>query len=132
MGEEFKTMNIEKKDNKYPGGSIYITLKDHNRLAELMNDKLLSLKQIAYTHVDIAERDKKILYLINDVLLTDTTNVSIPSKYIKKVDVVPAGNMPYFKTAMPNVLLLKISTKDPVMHIRGNNFNEYPIPALSN
>lgn len=107
------------KDQKYPNGAVFISLKDHSTVGKLLKDKLLSLYDILNLNTAKADRHKPVIYIIDEKLLTDTANVRIPAMFIKNVSVVKAAETPYFKTALPNVLLMRISTKPPKLIIRG-------------
>jgi hypothetical protein len=114
------------KDSKYPNGVIWIKLKDHAILEKLLTDKWLSLSDIAKENLESSERNKPVLYLLNDKLLTDTTGIRIPSLCVSKVMVTKASETNYFKTVLPNVLLMMITTTtfpkpDPAqIRLRGN------------
>jgi hypothetical protein len=108
------------KDNPlYPNGAIYITLKDHSIANRLLQDKLLSLNNIWEANISGADKHKPVLYLVDDKLLTDTVGVRIPSAFVRNVTVVKAAETAYFRTALPNVLLMRISTKPQTIILRG-------------
>jgi hypothetical protein len=107
------------KDVKYPNGAVFISFKDHTLVDKLLKDKILSLNDIRNANVAKADMRKPVIYLIDDKLLTDTANVRIPSMLVRYVTVVKAAETAYFKTALPNVLLMRISTKPPQLRIRG-------------
>ncbi|WP_147321979.1 hypothetical protein [Mucilaginibacter conchicola] len=107
-----------KKDLKYPDGVIFITLKNHKKLTDLINDRLISLKEIADVNIAMADKKKPLLYIMDDKILTDTNRVRIPSKHFYKVDVIKASDLPYFKVAMPELLILKIITKPEPIYLR--------------
>jgi hypothetical protein len=112
------------KDSKYPNGVIWIKLKDHAILEKLLNDKWLSLSDIAKENLESIERNKPVLYLLNGKLLTDTTGIRIPSLCLGKILVTKASETNYLKTVLPNVLIMMITTTtfpkpDPV-RLRGN------------
>lgn len=115
---DIASINIS-KDPIYPDGAVFITLKDHNTFTKLRQDKWLSLGDIAKTNITVTDKRKPVLYLLDDKLLTDTAGVRIPSALVKKVTVVKATETPYFKTALPNVLLMMVSTKPEELRIRG-------------
>ncbi|MBD1387516.1 hypothetical protein IDJ75_19685 [Mucilaginibacter rigui] len=107
-----------KKDKVYQQGAIYITLKKHNTLVDLLKDKRMSLNDILIANLSENKGNKSILYFIDEKLITDTLGVRIPSKYVKKVTIIKAEEMPYFKSAFPDTILMMISTKPPVVYIR--------------
>jgi hypothetical protein len=115
---DIASINVS-RDPGYPNGAIFITLKDHNIITKLRQDKLLSLSDIAKTNIPAADIRKPVLYLLDDKLLTDTVGVRIPSTFVKKVTITKASETAYFKTALPNVLLMMISTKPEQIMIRG-------------
>lgn len=117
---DIASINVN-KDKQYPNGAIFIKLKDHNILTKILEDKPLSIKDIWKANIPEAEKRRTVLYMLDDKLLTDTAAVRIPSMFVKKVTVVKASEMPYFKTALPNVLLMRISTKPEQIMIRGND-----------
>jgi hypothetical protein len=107
------------KNQQYPDGVVYATLKDHNMALKLLRSPLLSLNDIAKANVPQAERSKPVLFMVDDKLLTDTAGVRIPSFFVYHVKVTKATETAYFKTALPDVLLMMISTKPSVAYIRG-------------
>jgi hypothetical protein len=107
------------KNLQYPVGVIYITLKDHSEFTKLLQAPLLSLNDIAKTNIPEPERLKPILFILDDKLLTDTVAIRIPSICVHKVTIVRAAETAYFKTVLPDVLLMMVSTKPPVIMIRG-------------
>ncbi|WPU93469.1 hypothetical protein SNE25_29570 [Mucilaginibacter sabulilitoris] len=116
--DEISDVHVDKNE-KYPNGALFISLKDHSIVGKLLKDKLLSLNDIRSANTAKADRHKAVIYIIDDKLLTDTANVRIPAMFVKNVSVVKAAETPYFKTALPNVLLMRISTKPPQLRIRG-------------
>lgn len=86
--------------------------------SKLVQSKLLSLNEITNTNLGEFNRTNPILYILNDKLLTDTTGVRIPAMCLTKVTVLKASETAYFKIALPNVLLLMISTKPIVSRNR--------------
>jgi hypothetical protein len=115
---DIASLNIN-RDPIYPNGAVFITLKDHNTFTKLRQDKLLSLNDIAKTNIPATDKRKPVLYLLDDKLLTDTAGVRIPFTFVKKVTIIKAAETPYFKTALPNVLLMMITTKPEELRIRG-------------
>lgn len=116
--DEIANVHID-KDKTYPHGAIFITLKDHRKLAEMLQDKLLSISDITKANISPSEKNNQVIYLLDDKLLTDTAGIRVPSKFVRQVTLIKANETAYFKTALPNVLLMKISTKPPVIRIRG-------------
>jgi hypothetical protein len=117
--DDIAAVNVYKDAKLYPNGAVFIALKDHTIVNKLLNDKLLSLNDIFKANVHEPDRRKPVVYLINDELLTDTSNIRIPSIFVKYVTIVKASETPYFKTALPNILLMKISTRPPTIRLRG-------------
>jgi hypothetical protein len=103
---------------KYPNGAMFIKLKDHKLLKELMNDKQLSLHDIVKARVEPSEFSKPVIYFLNDKLLTDTARIRIPATRVYAVTITRAAETAYFKTAFPKSLIVTISTHPPVMYIR--------------
>nr|WP_294790763.1 hypothetical protein [uncultured Mucilaginibacter sp.] len=106
---------------EFPNGVIYVTSKDKQKTQNLLKSPLLSLKDIVKANLGAREQSKPIIFLLDGALLTDTANVRIPALAIYSVKVARSDEAPYFKTALPNVLLLKIATKPPVIMIRGES-----------
>ncbi|MEO8884965.1 MAG: hypothetical protein ABI367_02810 [Mucilaginibacter sp.] len=117
--QEINSMNIP-HDPKYPDGIIYITLKDHSTLQTLLMSKRLSLQNLADKYIAKADKGKPIIYMLNGTLITDTANVRVLAERYYNVQVTKASEMPYFKKAFPNMLLLKVSTHRSIT-IRGDN-----------
>lgn len=115
---QIKKITIE-RDARHKNGAIYITLKNHKVLDSLLNDRQLSLQEILNSNVKADEQKNKALFIWDDKLITDTTNIHFPSKKITRVTVIKASEMPYFKTAFPDMLIVMVSTKPPVIYIRG-------------
>lgn len=112
-------VNIDvRSKEKFPNGVIYVTSKDKQKTLKLLKSPLLSLKDIVKAKVASVDLSKPIIFLLDGALLTDTTNVRIPSLAVYSVELA-GEDAPYFKTALPNVLLLKIATKPPVLMIKG-------------
>jgi len=104
--------NIDiRKDSKYPQGVGSITLKDHKLLFKILSTAPLSLGAIADTYITISDKHKPILFLLNDKLLTDTSGVIIPDICLEKIVIAKASQLPYFKTTLPDALLMMITTK---------------------
>jgi hypothetical protein len=116
--DEVANIHVD-KNKTYPNGVIFITLKDHRKLAEMLQDKLLSISDITKANISPSEKNSPVIYLLDDKLLTDTAGIRIPSKFVRQVTLTKADETAYFKTALPNVLLMKIATKPPVIMIRG-------------
>jgi hypothetical protein len=102
-----KSMNVV--NNSYPG-IVYITLKDHNSIKNLTRAKKLSLKQLTDAHVAKADKRRPIIYLMDHVLVTDTTGIRIPTEKFYSIQVIKAADTPYLKQAFPDALLLTVST----------------------
>ncbi len=117
--DDILSVDVQRKA-EFPDGVIYITTKDKQKTQNLLKSPLLSLKDIVKANIAPGKQSKPIVFLLDGALLTDTANVRIPSLAIYSVKVASADEAPYFKTALPNVLLLKIATKPPVM-IRGES-----------
>ena len=105
---------------EFPNGVIYITTKNKQQTQALLKSPLLSLADIAKTNLPPSLRSKPIIFQLDGVMITDTANVRIPALAIKGIIIKAAADMPYFKTALPNVVLLMISTKPPTIMIRGD------------
>lgn len=110
----FKTTDIKDlkvgKNEKYPDGALYITLKDPTIVPALKKGKVLSLKDIADKYVSPADKGKPIIYVLDNRLLTDTAHISISAEHYYGVEIHKASETRYFKQVLPNVLLLMIST----------------------
>ena len=106
------------KNPPYINGAVYITLKNHQSLIDFLKDKPISLSEISKANLSEAKRTQPILYFLDDKLVTDTTNIRLPSKRVTSVTVIEADEMPYFKTTFPNALVLLISTKPQDIYIR--------------
>ena len=120
--EDIATFTVN-RTAQYPGGLINTIYKDHNKALKLLQSPLLSLSDIAKANVLPAERSKPILFIMDDILLTDTAGVRIPAMFVYHVAVLKAAETAYFKKALPNVLLMMIATKPPVTFIRGLTAN---------
>ena len=105
---------------EFPNGVIYITTKNKLQTQALPKSPLLSLADIAKTNLLPSLRSKPIIFQLDGVMITDTAYVRIPALAIKGIIIKAAAEMPYFKTALPNVVLLMISTKPPTIMIRGD------------
>lgn len=103
-----KSVNIVNK-NSYTD-TVYITLKDHNYIKNLTWAKNLSLKELTNMNIAKADRGKPIIYIMNHILLTDTTGVRIPSEKFYSVKITKATEIPYFKQTFPDALLINIET----------------------
>lgn len=103
------------RNAKYPNGAIYVTLKNPRALAAA--SKMVSLQQLTDEQIPAEDKSKTRIYLLDDRLITDTTNLRIDVNAYHNVRIMPAANAPYFKTAMPNTLLIIISTFDPKGHV---------------
>ena len=114
---DIKDVRVERK-SKYPNGVIYITLKDHNVLLNFLTSKKLSLQDLTTMHLSKEDKGKPIIYLMNGKLLTDTTDVIIMADRYYNVTITKAAETPYFKQAIPNVLIMMVSTVKQ-MAIRG-------------
>jgi hypothetical protein len=106
---EISNINIV-KNAQYPDGAIYVTLKDHSLFTKLFQLPLLSLNDISKANIPASQIHKPVIYILDDKVLTDTALIRIPAVCITKVAVIAAVKTPYFKTALPNVLLMTIST----------------------
>ncbi|WP_183564439.1 hypothetical protein [Mucilaginibacter sp. SP1R1] len=51
----------------------------------------MSVNDIWKANIAPADSDKKVLYMIDDKLLTDTTNVRIPSVFVRTVSLTKAA-----------------------------------------
>jgi hypothetical protein len=98
---------------KSPKGVLNLTLKNEYRgdLQKILESKLLSITDIKNIYLDKANKNKQVIYLLNDDMLTDTANIKIPEICLLHVSIAKASETPYFKTAMPNILIMMISTK---------------------
>ena len=103
------SVNIQ-KDKMYPGGVIYITLKDSTQAGKILKSKKLSLQDLADKYIPKEDKGRPILFVMNRELVTDTSNVRIFSDLYYSVGVVKAEDSPYFKNAFPKALLLMVST----------------------
>lgn len=90
---------------KHPDGVMYIRLKDHKPATE----RKLSLAEL--TDKYIADEDKKLprIYVMDDTLLLDTTNVRIGEYNSSSIMITNGTEVPYFKVALPNVLIITVS-----------------------
>ena len=113
----------EFRNEQYPDGILYITTKNPAEMLKYLQSPLVSLNDITKTNVPKADRKKPILYLLDNKLLTDTADVLIPSIRVLRVHIVKAAETAYFKTTLPNVLLMMISTRPPVIDIKGLTAN---------
>lgn len=109
-----KSMNTT-RNNKFPDGVIYMTLKDPSEVQTILKSKQLSLQQLADKYIEKADKGKPILYVMNDKLVTDTSNVRILSDGPYNITVLNAKYLPYFKTAFPKALLLMVQTTFKIM-----------------
>jgi hypothetical protein len=108
---EIGNIILTKDKKKYPDGAFFLTLKDHNFFLKLCQSKILSLSDIFNTYATKKEKHKPIIFLLDEKLLTDTTAIRIPDMALFQVTIAQASEVPYFKTALPNVLLMKVTTK---------------------
>ena len=123
--EEIASLNVFKDALNYHDGAVFIQLKEKGLLERLMHSKWLSLGEIAGQNIKVADKQKPVLYLVDEKLLTDTSNVRIPVICLNKVSIVKASETEYFKTALPDVLIMMIATKPlsdkpPSVIIRGD------------
>jgi hypothetical protein len=109
--QQIASINVIKHSVLYPDGAIAITLKDHNILTRLQKDKWLSLNDIAVKNGVNFNKNQPVLYILNDKLLMDTTAIRIPSICIANMSLIRAAETAYFKTVLPDALILMISTK---------------------
>jgi hypothetical protein len=87
-------------------------------MAEKLFQNLYTLGDVVNKQIPGYNKNKShLLFMIDDKLLTDTGGVRIPASLLKEVTVVKSADMPYFKTALPDAMLIKISTKDKIIHI---------------
>ncbi len=107
--EDIKAVHVEKSKD-YADGIIYVAMKDHQVLLDLLKGKMLSLNDLKNTYVPAADRKKPILYVMDFKLLTDTAGIRIPSAHYHKVNVFKGEDSPYFKTVLPNALIVTINT----------------------
>jgi len=105
--DDIKAVQVERsKDNDI----VYVTMKDHQVVLDLLKHKMLSLNDLKNTYVQAADRKKPILYVMDYSLLTDMASIRIPATYYHKVNVVKSDDTPYFKTVLPNALIITINT----------------------
>jgi len=104
-----KELRVDKSDKKYPNGAIYVTLK--GAVPQSLKGPYISLQEITNKNISAADKGKPVIYVLDGKLLTDTTYVRLPVQRPQVVTVYKASETPYFSTAMPNALLLMISTK---------------------
>lgn len=109
--DSIKEIHVIKKDDEHPNGAIYISLKNPDYLKRILADKLLSIKDILLKKGIKAKKNQSLIFFLDGNLLTDTTNVRVPENYLGSVNLIPAANMPYFKTALPNTSLIYVNTK---------------------
>ena len=102
------------RSEKYPDGAVYITLKDRSIVPELKKARLLSLGEITDKHVSPTDKGKPILYVLDGKLLADTANIRLSAAHYFGVEIYKASETRYFKQALPNVLLLMISTIETI------------------
>lgn len=125
---QIATINVVRDASLYPNGALFISLKDHSILTRLQQDKWLSLSDIASKSIADTGKAKPVLYILNDKLLTDTTGIKIPSICIAGVSLIRASETAYFKTALPDALILMISTKKvdeaPTIFLKGETIGE--------
>ena len=107
---EINDINIF-KNTRYPKGVIYMKLKNHALLSRMLNSKLLAFSDIRNKYMASDDTHKPVIYLLDKELVTDTTKRRIPEMCLAHVTVAKASEMPYFKTAMPDVLIMMITTK---------------------
>ena len=117
--DEIQSVDV-KRVPEFPNGVIYITTKDKAKAMGLLASPLLSLNDIVKKHIKVSK--KPIIFIIDGTMLTDTLNVRIPSSTLHGVIIKEAAETAYFKTALPNVLIMMISTKPITINIRGNEF----------
>jgi hypothetical protein len=91
-------------DGKYPNGAMFIKLKNHKLLEELMNDKQLSPYDIVKGYVQPLDFYAPVIYILNDKLLTDTARIRIPASKVHTVTVTHAAETAYFKRAFRDPL----------------------------
>lgn len=110
-----------KRAKEFPNGVIYITTKNKQKTEKLLKSPLLSLGNIAKANILGSQKSRPIIFLLDGAMLTDTANIRIPSLSITGVTVNEAANTPYFKTALPDVIILMVSTKPITIAIRGES-----------
>ena len=115
-----ENIDIKRTSAAFPGGIIYITTKDKPKTDSLLKSPLKSLADIVKQYVPSSAKSKPIIFLLDGAMLTDTANVRIPALAIRGVTIKKAADIPYFKTALPNIIMMMISTKPPVIMIRGD------------
>ena len=109
---------------KYPKGAILIKLKNHSTLLKIINDKWLSLNDIYLNKAGkSADFKHPVLFFLNNELVTDTTDIRIPSACLYNVTITPASEIPYLRIAFPNAITMYVSDKPPAMYIRGIGSN---------
>lgn len=109
-----------KRASEFPNGVIYITTKNKQQTQTLLKSQLLSLADIATANLPPSLRSKPVIFQLDRTILTDTAKVRIPALAVRGIIIKEAADTPYFKTALPNVVLLIISTKPPTIFIRGD------------
>lgn len=114
-------IHVIKNDADHPNGVIYVTLKDEEMVGKILSDKLMSIKDILLKKGLKINKNKPAIYVWDSKLLTDTANVRVPESFLVSVEVTPAANMPYFKTAMPNTSVVTVLTRraDAEVSVRG-------------
>lgn len=119
LAEDIARVDVKRDEAEFKDGVIYITTKNKLKTDSLLKSPLRSLKDIVKANIPLQAKQKPIIFLLDGVLLTDTLNVHIPALAIRKVTIKKSADMPYFKTALPKVIMLIIATKPPVTLVRG-------------
>lgn len=102
-------------------GILLIKLKDRAALTDIQHLQFCSLPVILKKHLTPQQLRKKALYFVDGELLKDTTGIAIPASRITNVNTTTSAELPYLKTAFPDVLIVKIFTTRfrPETFIRG-------------
>ena len=101
------------RNSKYPGGVLYITLKDHSLLAKLSKEKPVSLAQITDSEITAEDKKRPRIYILDNRLVTDTSAIRIQPSQYHHIRIIPASDAPYFKTTFPNAILVIVTTTPP-------------------
>ena len=95
-------------------GKVFVTLKKH--LHHFITIAELTKRCIP----NYDSKVQPIIYMVDDKLITDITNMMFEITYIRDIEVVEGSQIKAFAGLLSNVTLLKIYTKSAGIVLRGN------------
>ena len=95
-------------------GKIYITLKKHPY-------HFITIEELTKRCIpNFDSKTQPVIYMWDDKLVTDTTNMKFEITYIRDVEVIEGSQIKAFKGLLAGVIILKINTNDAPIYLRGN------------